>query len=146
LALCGNEGAIVTTLAGVGVTAELRRLPSVDVKKIRELLGGISQSEFAARYCLGLDTIQNWEQGRYQLDAAARVLLKAIETCPSFVDGLLGSREQLPVQSLGSGLGSRAFNPKVDRLSAAVPKEAVRLAGMPWIARSQGKKGSVTRR
>ena len=49
---------------------------------------GLSQAEFAIRFGLELDTLQNWEQGRNQPDPAARLLLKVIELHPEVVAGV----------------------------------------------------------
>jgi DNA-binding transcriptional regulator YiaG len=63
----------------------------VDVRAIRENLG-LSQADFAARFGLELDTIRNWEQGRYAPDRAAVVLLAVIEHYPEAVDASLAGR------------------------------------------------------
>ncbi len=84
----GDRDAIVTQLAAVGLVAAPVALPTPDVKKIREKFG-VSQSDFAMRFGLELDTLQNWEQGRNQLDPTARLLLKIIELYPAVVEGVL---------------------------------------------------------
>lgn len=79
--------------ASLGVWApRIHPLGNVDVKRVRERFG-ISQAEFAARFGLELDTIQNWEQGRYKPDPAAQLLLKIIEMRPDVVEqALTGDR------------------------------------------------------
>lgn len=75
-------------LLSLGVEAHRIVPPSVDVRTIRENLG-LSQADFAARFGLELDTIRNWEQGRYAPDRAAVVLLAVIEHHPEAVDASL---------------------------------------------------------
>jgi DNA-binding XRE family transcriptional regulator len=69
-------------VAGVAV----RRLASapVDVKAIRNALG-LSQAQFARRFGLDIDAVQNWEQGRCQPDRPAQALLRAIAAAPKEV-------------------------------------------------------------
>jgi DNA-binding transcriptional regulator YiaG len=62
----------------------------VDVRAIRDKLG-LSQADFAARFGLEVDTIRNWEQGRYEPDRAAAVLLAVIEHHPEAVDASLAA-------------------------------------------------------
>jgi DNA-binding transcriptional regulator YiaG len=72
---------------GVGAS-RIASPPSVDVRAIRKNLG-LSQADFAARFGLELDTIRDWEQGRYAPDRAAVVLLAVIEHHPEAVDASL---------------------------------------------------------
>jgi DNA-binding transcriptional regulator YiaG len=81
-------GAAIGKLNAVGVVAAPLVLPNPDIKKIREKLR-VSQAEFAQRFFLELDTLQNWEQGRHQPDAPTRLLLKIIEMRPEVVDAAL---------------------------------------------------------
>lgn len=77
-------------LAELNVAAEPRRIPdAIDVRAIREQLG-LSQLEFAARFGLDLDAVQNWEQGRTRPDRNARILLRVIATAPEAVEEALG--------------------------------------------------------
>jgi DNA-binding XRE family transcriptional regulator len=81
-----DGAATAATLQGLGVRAEWRRPPEqVDVKAIRERLS-LTQAAFAARFGLELDSVRNWEQGRYAPDPIARTLLKVIEQSPEAVD------------------------------------------------------------
>jgi DNA-binding transcriptional regulator YiaG len=79
---------LASRLAGHGVKIARLSLPSPDVKKIREGFG-LSQSEFALRFFLEVDTVRNWEQGRNKPDPAARTLLRIIERSPWAVDSAL---------------------------------------------------------
>ena len=83
----GDVSLIAARLKALGADARVV-LPTPDIKKIREKLG-VSQTEFAIRFGLELDTLQNWEQGRNQPDPAARLLLKVIELHPEVVAGVL---------------------------------------------------------
>ncbi len=51
------------------------------VRNIRERVG-MTQSEFADRLCISLDTLRNWEQGRRYPGGAAKALLRIIERSP----------------------------------------------------------------
>jgi DNA-binding transcriptional regulator YiaG len=83
-----NDNVLVRELTRIGVNAAIIVPPDVDVKRVRER-SGLSQSEFAARYPFELDTIQNWEQGRYQPDSVSRTLLKVIEENPEIIERVL---------------------------------------------------------
>jgi DNA-binding transcriptional regulator YiaG len=86
-----DNKALVSELSRIGVSTAIIDPPDVDVKRVRER-SGLSQSEFAARYPFELDTIQNWEQGRYQPDSVSRTLLKVIEENPEVVERVLTKR------------------------------------------------------
>lgn len=81
--------ALEKELAGLGVRAERRRAPEVDVREVREGYG-LTQEEFALRFGLDLATLRNWEQGRTRPDGPARVLLRVIERRPRAVEEALG--------------------------------------------------------
>lgn len=86
-----DADALASGLATLGVRVEWRRAPdSVDVKAIRERLG-LTQAAFAARFGLELDSVRNWEQGRYRPDPVARTLLKVIEQSPEAVDKVVAA-------------------------------------------------------
>lgn len=78
----------VAELAALGIAAQPLRRPAVAVADVRKKLG-LSQVEFAIRFGLEIDTIQNWEQGRNRPDPAAMILLKVIEQNPAAVDAAL---------------------------------------------------------
>lgn len=77
-------------LHDLGVRMKTLERPSVDIRAVRQGLG-LTQPEFAIRFGLELDTVQNWEQGRYSPDPAALVLLKVIATNPEAVDAALAA-------------------------------------------------------
>ncbi len=72
--------------------AKMRRTPRT--KSIRRALG-LSQEEFAARYHIPIGTLRDWEQGRFEPDAAARAYLTVIARAPDIVRRAL---EPLPAQ------------------------------------------------
>ena len=75
---------VIGRLRSLSVSAWQIKTPDVEPKKVRTALD-LSQPEFAALCDLELDTLQNWEQGRNQIDRATRVLLKIIEKNPTVV-------------------------------------------------------------
>jgi DNA-binding transcriptional regulator YiaG len=86
-----NADELVGELARLGVKAYPIKTPQTEVRRVRERLG-LSQAEFSIRFGLELDTVQNWEQGRYSPDPAARILLSVIEAYPECVDSVLTKR------------------------------------------------------
>jgi len=60
----------------------------VDVKAIRSATKK-SQEKFAETFCIPVGTVRDWEQGRRQPDAPARVLLHLIEKEPETVERLI---------------------------------------------------------
>jgi putative transcriptional regulator len=62
----------------------------VDVKALRER-SGLSQLQFAQRYCFNPRTLQEWEQGRAKPDMAVRAYLTVIDRNPSAVEKALHS-------------------------------------------------------
>jgi len=63
----------------------------IDVRALRRRRG-LSQAEFAGRYALNARTIQEWEQGRAEPDAAIRAYLTVIDRNPEAVELALGGR------------------------------------------------------
>jgi DNA-binding transcriptional regulator YiaG len=82
---------LVSEFSALGVKAFPIEAPQADVRLVRERLG-LSQAEFCIRFGLELDTVQNWEQGRYRPDPAAQILLSVIEAYPECVDSVLTKR------------------------------------------------------
>ncbi len=62
----------------------------VDVRVIRDRLG-LSQPEFARRFGFSVSAVREWEHGRRQPEAAARVLLLVIASRPEVVDEVLAA-------------------------------------------------------
>ena len=69
--------------------ARAPRIPQVSV--IRRALR-LSQEQFAATFHIPLGTIRDWEQGRYEPDAAARAYLRVIAREPNAVRKALTPR------------------------------------------------------
>ena len=63
---------------------------SVDVRAIRASTG-LSQAAFANRFGFSVGAVREWEQGRRQPEAAARVLLLVIASRPEVVDEVLAA-------------------------------------------------------
>ncbi len=63
---------------------------AVDVRAIRDRTG-LSQPKFAKRFGFSVSAVREWEQGRRQPEAAARVLLLIIASKPEVVDEVLAA-------------------------------------------------------
>ena len=63
---------------------------TVDVRAIRGRTG-LSQANFAKRFGFSTSAVREWEQGRRQPEAAARVLLLVIASKPEVVDEVLAA-------------------------------------------------------
>jgi DNA-binding transcriptional regulator YiaG len=72
------------------VTARRVQLRSVDVKALRARLG-LSQEEFAGRYGLDVEAVQQWEHGRSKPEGPTATLLQLIDRAPGKVVELLAS-------------------------------------------------------
>jgi len=83
-----DADALCSKFSELGVVARRINVPKADVKKIREKFG-LSQAEFALRFGFEIDTLQNWEQGRYGPDQATQLLLQIIEAYPQDVESVL---------------------------------------------------------
>jgi putative transcriptional regulator len=68
-------------LQAAGVKTTKMTSKPVDVKATRLRLG-MSQEQFALRFALDLDAIENWEQGRREPDPAALAYLRVIARLP----------------------------------------------------------------
>jgi DNA-binding transcriptional regulator YiaG len=97
---------LVAQLAALGVSASVIRSPKTDVRSVREHMG-LPQAEFAIRYNLELDTVQNWEQGRNRPGPRDQLLLKLIEMYPDSVESALTGKPFIPPYAVISGLGAR---------------------------------------
>lgn len=68
--------------------ARIRRV--AHVKTVRRTLG-LTQEAFAARYCIPVGTLRDWEQGRVEPDQPARAYVRAIAGDPEGVRQALQS-------------------------------------------------------
>jgi putative transcriptional regulator len=84
-AACSDPDALPLTSESL---ARMRRVPRTKV--LRRALG-LSQEEFAARFHIPVGTLRDWEQGRFEPDAAARAYLTVIAREPEFVRRALES-------------------------------------------------------
>ena len=71
---------LAAELGEAGILATVITTDAVDVKALRERLG-LTQEQFALRYNLSLDSVQNWEGGR-QPDRSASSYLRVIAAVP----------------------------------------------------------------
>jgi DNA-binding transcriptional regulator YiaG len=76
-----DVGVLADELLASGVAAKRLATTSVDVKAVRARLG-LTQEQFALRFGLEIDALQNWEQGRCQPDKASASYLRAIAAIP----------------------------------------------------------------
>ena len=67
----------------------MRRAPRT--KTLRRALG-LTQEEFAARYHIPIGMLRDWEQGRFEPDAAARAYLTVIAREPETVRQALAGK------------------------------------------------------
>ncbi len=73
---------------------EQKRLrPIARVKSLRRALA-LTQEEFATRYAIPLETLQDWEQGRTEPDPPARAYLRVIAHDPDGVRRALATEKQ----------------------------------------------------
>ena len=75
---------LAAELRNAGVDGRRLGGAGVDVKAIRAGLG-LTQEQFALRFGLDIDAVQNWEQGRYPPDRATTALMRAIAAAPETV-------------------------------------------------------------
>jgi DNA-binding transcriptional regulator YiaG len=72
---------VLAELTEAGIDARPRAEGVVNVKNLRMLLG-LTQEQFALRYGIDIDTLQNWERRRRVPDEPARRLLRVIAMLP----------------------------------------------------------------
>ena len=81
--------------------ANMKRMPQTKI--IRRILA-LSQDEFASRYRIPVGTLRDWEQGRFEPDAATRAYLTVIAREPEMVARALEVRgPSAPMQPGPSG-------------------------------------------
>ncbi len=83
--LRSSPAVLATELAAAGIAAAPVEPPgAIDVQALRERLG-LTRAQFAARYGLQLETLRNWEIGRWEPDTTARSYLRVIDADPERV-------------------------------------------------------------
>ena len=70
------------TCAQAGIKARRLAQTAVDVRALRERLG-LTQEQFALRFAIDLDALQNWEQGRREPEPTVVAYLRVIERDPA---------------------------------------------------------------
>ena len=69
--------------------ADMARMEQTPQAKIIRRALALTQEEFAARYCIPLGTLRDWEQGRTEPDQPARAYLRVIASDPEGVSKAL---------------------------------------------------------
>jgi putative transcriptional regulator len=72
----GSERAIAAT-----ISAAVEESQAAYARRVRAATG-LTQIDFAARLCVPVETVRNWEQGKRAPRGPARALLKMIEHAP----------------------------------------------------------------
>jgi DNA-binding transcriptional regulator YiaG len=81
-----NIPALATDLATMNVhVLRRRKLDPALISQVRTR-HGLSQREFAELLGIGIDTLQNWEQGRNKPDPAALSLVMAFDRSPELIE------------------------------------------------------------
>lgn len=88
------DGRIVEVLADGGerdIAAKPRRVHDGDAAYAKGVRArtSLTQSEFAARIGVPIETVRNWEQGKRSPRGPARALLKVIERAPDLAFSVL---------------------------------------------------------
>jgi len=91
----GSERAIATDPRSIATAAHnAARAASIrtDATYARSVRGqtGLTQTAFAARIGVPVETVRNWEQGKRSPRGPARALLKVIEQAPEAAFAVLG--------------------------------------------------------
>ncbi len=87
-----NQRTVRNELIKAGVNARPRVEGVVNVKKLRTQLG-LTQEQFALRYGIDIDTLQNWERKRRIPDQPARRFLRVIAMLPDQASAALEDAE-----------------------------------------------------
>lgn len=74
---------------GKKVAAKTHRSPHVDVASIRHSLG-LTQMEFASKFCISVSTLRHWERGDRTPQGPALALLNVVAKEPKAVLRALG--------------------------------------------------------
>jgi len=74
---------------GKSVAAKVYRPAEIDVAELRHSLG-LTQTEFAAKFCISLGTLRHWERGDRKPHGPALALLHVVAKEPQAVLRALG--------------------------------------------------------
>jgi putative transcriptional regulator len=88
----GQEFPLTPVVAGVSPADAAAVTPAVRDLRLRARL---TQIEFAARLCVPVETIRNWEQGKRMPRGPARALLAVISHAPETVFAALATTPQI---------------------------------------------------
>lgn len=69
---------------GKKVAAKIHRAPEVNVAEIRRNLG-LTQMEFASKFCISVSTLRHWERGDRKPHGPALALLNVVAKEPEAV-------------------------------------------------------------
>lgn len=69
---------------GKPVAAQVHRPEEIDVARLRHSLG-LTQNEFAAKFCISLGTLRHWERGDRKPHGPALALLHVVAKEPQAV-------------------------------------------------------------
>jgi putative transcriptional regulator len=69
---------------GKAVSARVHRPEEIDVAELRHSLG-LTQQEFAAKFCISLGTLRHWERGDRKPQGPALALLHVVAKEPQAV-------------------------------------------------------------
>ena len=94
---------------GKGRGVKVYQPQSVDVKRVRGRTG-LTQSDFAATFGIGLGTLRHWEQGDRTPRGATLVLLNIIERNPTAVLKALRVKQTTPTKTAHKGARRPAQN------------------------------------
>ncbi|MDE2003437.1 MAG: helix-turn-helix domain-containing protein [Betaproteobacteria bacterium] len=94
---------------GKGRGVKVYQPQSVNVKRIRGRTG-LTQSDFAATFGIGLGTLRHWEQGDRTPRGATLVLLNIIERDPTAVLKALQVKRKTPARTAHKGARRTAQN------------------------------------
>jgi len=76
-----SKASLAAELAELGVLARSVAGHNVDIRGLRERLK-MTQEQFALRFAIDLDALQNWERKRRNPDKAVQAYLRVIERLP----------------------------------------------------------------
>jgi len=90
-ALPSDPLAIATAAHQAARSSDARRQDASYARSVRGRTG-LTQSAFAARIGVPVETVRNWEQGKRSPRGPARALLKVIEEAPDAAFAVLGAK------------------------------------------------------
>lgn len=80
----GIEEALAFSQGSKSIKAVVHRPPEIDVAKLRHSLG-LTQCEFASKFCISLGTLRHWERGDRKPQGPALALLNVVAKEPKAV-------------------------------------------------------------